>query len=221
MYCQTSPRWRVAGKDNLEKLVNEIFQDKRHVLSHLKIERGSVFVTYSAPLSEADSLIMLALEQSSFLIKVGVSQLIVGEIIAAQNESNDFQFESSLIQAVEENDLDLLNFLLSINTSPDAANSDGWSALTVACYCHHCEAVALLLKANANPNLQTDSGLTPLYIASQKGLTDTITLLLKANANPNLAKNNGATPLFTASQKGHIDAITLLLKLMPIPIFRE
>ena len=69
MYSENSPRWRLAGND-LEKLMKEIFKDKVYVLSHLKIVRGLVILTYSAPLSEVDSLIMLALEQSSFMVLV-------------------------------------------------------------------------------------------------------------------------------------------------------
>ena len=65
--------WLDKTMDDLEKLVNEIFQDKKYVLTHLKIVRGSVIVTYSAPLSEADSLVLLAKEQSPFALKVGVN----------------------------------------------------------------------------------------------------------------------------------------------------
>ena len=53
--------WLDKTMDDLEKLVNEIFHDKRYVLNHLKIKRGSIIVTFKAPLSEADSLITLLL----------------------------------------------------------------------------------------------------------------------------------------------------------------
>ena len=36
--------WLTKTMDDLEKLVNEIFQDKRYVLTHLKIVRGSVTI---------------------------------------------------------------------------------------------------------------------------------------------------------------------------------
>ena len=85
--------WLTKTMDDLEKLVNEIFKDKRYVLSHLKIVRGSVIVTFSAPLSEADSLITLAREQSLFALKVGVSLLVVADTVITQSESSDFSFE--------------------------------------------------------------------------------------------------------------------------------
>ena len=65
--------------DDLERLVNEIFKDKRYVLTHLKIVRGSIIVTFSAPLSEAESLVALAMEAGTVLmLGVGVCSLRVG-----------------------------------------------------------------------------------------------------------------------------------------------
>ena len=63
---------------DLQKLLKEIFEDKRSVLAHLKIVRGSVIVTYLAPHSEADSLIQLALVKLLFMIQVGVCELNIG-----------------------------------------------------------------------------------------------------------------------------------------------
>ena len=66
------------------------FSRTRDVLTHLKIVRGLVIVTFSAPLSEADSLNTLAREQSSFVVKVGVSLLVVADTVITQSESTDF-----------------------------------------------------------------------------------------------------------------------------------
>ena len=59
--------WLEKTMDDLEKLVNEIFKEKRHVLSHLKIIRGSVNITFIAPLSEVDYLIKLAMHGAVFI----------------------------------------------------------------------------------------------------------------------------------------------------------
>ena len=204
--------WLTKTMDHLEKLVNEIFKDKVYVLSHLKIVRGSVIVTFSAPLSEADSLDTLAKEQSSFALKVGVSLLVVADTVITQNESSDFSFESSLLGAIQDNDLNLLRFLLNIHTSADAADDSGRTALYYGSYYNRDNVVTLLLKANANPDFQKENGATPLFIASQYAHTDIISLLLNANADPNLQMQNGATPLYSASQFGYTDVISLLLK---------
>ena len=161
--------WLTKTMDDLEKLLNEIFQDKRHVLTHLKIVRGSVIVIFSAPLSEAESLIALLLEQSSFALQVGVSQLVVADTVITQNESSDFSFEPSLLNSVKDKNLNLLNFLLSIDTNANAADQSNQTALHVASELNHDKSVTLLLQANANPNLQDNEGRTPLYIASREG----------------------------------------------------
>ena len=204
--------WLTKTMDDLEKLVNEIFQDKRYVLTHLKIVRGSVIVTFSAPLSEADSLNTLAREQSLFALKVGVSLLVVADTVITQSESTDFSFESSLLISVKDNDPTLLSFLLSINTNPDTADKNGQTALMLACVDNQKKSTRLLLKANSNPNVQDSNGRSSLYLASREGHTDTVALLLKVNANPNLQENDGHTPLYIASQEGHTDTVALLLK---------
>ena len=150
--------WLTKTMDDLEKLVNEIFKDKRHVLSHLKIVRGSVIVTFIAPLSEADSLNTLAREKSSFALKVGVSLLVVADTVITQSESSDFSFESSLLDSVKDNNPTLLSFLLSINTNPDTADKNGQTALMLACVDNQQKSTRLLLKANSNPNVQDNNG---------------------------------------------------------------
>ena len=165
--------------DDLDKLVKEIFKEKRHVLSHLRIVRGSIIVTFSAPLSEADSLVVVAREHSSFALKVGVSQLVVADTVITQSESSDFSFEYSLHDSVKDNDLYLLNFLLSINTNSNAADQSNQTALHVASELNHDKSMILLIEDNANPNLQDNKGRTPLYIASREGHIDIVALLLK------------------------------------------
>ena len=191
--------WLTKTMDDLEKLVKEIFKDKAYVLSHLKIVRGSVIVTYSAPLSEAESLVMLALEQSAFVAKVGVIQLIVGDKIIpiTKSDSLDYSFESnSLLKAIKDNDLNLTMFLLKINTDPNTADQGGQTPLIYAIYYNRDRALSLPLNANANPNLQTNEGVTPLFLATQIGNTDVVSLLLKANSKPNIQCDDGVTPLY-------------------------
>ena len=108
-------------------------------------------MTFRAPLSEAESLIALLLEQSPFALQVGVSQLVVADTVITQSESSDFSFESSLLDSVKRNDLNLLNFLLSINTNSNAADQSNQTALHVASELNHDKSMTLILQANANP----------------------------------------------------------------------
>ena len=205
-------RWLAKTMDDLDKLLKEIFQDKSSVLAHIRIIKGSIIVTYLAPQSETDSLIKLAETKLSFMPQVGVCGLHIGQRTIISEEIDNFSFESSLIRAVEDNNTYLLTFLININTSPDATNDRGETALMYGSYYGRDTAVSILLQANANPNLQKVNGSTPLFMAAQNGHSDTVSILLQANANPNLQKVNGSTPLFMAAQNGHSDTVIILLQ---------
>ena len=218
--------WLKKSITDLHLLLKELFREKSSVLSLLKILPGSVIVTFLAPQREADSLIMFAREKVSFMLQVGLCEVQVGDtvITSTQIETSNFSFESSLLKAVKRNDADVLSLLLDINTSPDAIDDKGKTALWWGSYLAQNEAVSLLLKANVNPNLLTKNDGTPLFIASLEGRYDIVSLLLKANANPNL-QNGGLSPLYIASQDGHFLAssgrkMSTPLKSLHIQIFK-
>ena len=206
--------WLTKTMEDLDKLLKEIFQEKSSILAHLRIIRGSVVVTYLAPQSEADCLIDLAHMKVSFMQQVGVCGLHIGHtvVIKAHTEEPDFSFESSLIKAAGNNDINLLSFLLDININPDVTDSKGQTALMYGGYYGREKAVSFLLNGKANPDFQTNSGNTALYIAAQVGQSGIVSIILNANANPNLRRTNGSTPLFIAAQNGYSLIISNLLK---------
>ena len=207
--------WLPKTISDLEKLLKEIFHKKAALLTRLKIVRKCVLVTYLVQRSEAISLIEAAQAKISFMTMVGVCVLQVGDTVvtSTQSETSDFSFESSLIRSVvKDNDIDLLSFLLDINTSPDATDDKGQTGLLWASYLGQTKAADLLLKANANFNLHRDDGKTPLLAASQNGHSDIVSFLLNAYADPNLCRDDGVTPLLMASQNGHSDIVSFLLK---------
>ena len=204
--------WLPKTISDLEKLLKEIFRNKAAILTRLKIVRKCVLVTYLVQRSEAVSLIEAARPKISFMKKVGVCVLQVGDTVvtSTQSETSDFSFESSLIRSVKDNDIDVLSFLLDINTSPDATDDKGLTGLLWASHLGRRKATKLLLKANANSNLCRD-GVTPLFMASQNGYSNIVCFILNANADPNLHSIDGVTPLFIASQNGHSDIVSFLL----------
>ena len=203
--------WLTKTMNDLDKLLKVLFEDKSSVLSHVKIVRGSVIITYLVPQTEAKSLVTIAAGKISFMVQVGICELLVGDTMVAitQNETSKYSFESSLIRAVYNDDIDVLSFLLNINT---AANDDKQTALLLGSLLGNSKAVNVLLKANTNPNIPGQDGATPLHFASHHGHCNIVGMLLNANANPNLQKANGNTPLHLASQEGHSDVVGLLLE---------
>ena len=203
--------WLKKTMNDLDKLLKVLFEDKSSVLSHIKIERGSVIITYLAPQAEADSIIMIAVVKTVFMLKVGVCELQVGETVvtSTQSETSDFIFESILLQAAKEDDIGVLKFLLDISTSPDATDDEGHTPLIIASYVGNSKAVSVLLKANANTEITEQD--SPLHVASHLGHFNIVSMLLSANANPDLQTVDGNTPLYFASQEGHSDIVGLLL----------
>ena len=206
--------WLPKTISDLEKLLTELFRKKAALLTHLKIVQKCVLVTYLVQCSEAKSLIEAAQAKISFMMKVGVCVLQVGDTVvtSAQRKTSRFSFESSLIRSVQENNFDVLSFLLDINTSPDATDDKRQTGLLWASYLGRTKAADLLVKANADPNLYRDDGVTPLFIASLNGNSDVVNILLNANANPNLGRDDGEIPLMLASKYGHFTIVVLLLK---------
>ena len=205
--------WLSKTMDDLDKLLKEIFQDKSSVLAHIRIIKGSIIVTYLAPQSEADSLVKLAQTKLSFMPQVGVCGLDIGlRTVISKVSAHNFSFQSSLIKAVVDNNINLLTFLLNINISPDATHDQGWTALLYGSYYGRDKAVSILLQANANPDLQKDDGATPIIMAAQEGHSDIVSILLQANANLNLQKDSGATPIFISAQNGYFDVVSILLQ---------
>ena len=210
--------WLEKTMKDLDRLLKEIFQDKASILAHLKIVRGSVIIKYFAPQSEAGSLIDLAKTKGLFMARVGVLNVQIIQPVHVHRvninieEATHFSFESSLIEAVVDNKVDLLTFLLDINTSPDATDSNGQTALMHGSYYGRDKVVSLLLKAKANPNLQSDSGITALLITAREGHSHVVSILLKAKANPDLHDDHGITPLHIAACNGNYDIVTILLR---------
>ena len=116
---------------DLDKLLKVLFQGKTSVLSHVRIFPGSVIITCLTPLSEVDGLIKIAREQVPFMLQVGVCELMIGDTVvtSSQNDTSDFSFELSLIEVAQDDNIDVLSFLLDINNCPDAADGYHQTAL--------------------------------------------------------------------------------------------
>jgi ankyrin repeat protein len=81
-------------------------------------------------------------------------------------------------------DLAPLRLLLEKKAVVDAADAEGWTALTHAVAARRNDLVELLLRAGAVVNRADQGGRTALMWAASAGAAETVTLLLQHGANP-------------------------------------
>jgi ankyrin repeat protein len=115
-----------------------------------------------------------------------------------------------LADAMERRQLDTVRALLS-DTTVNAPQPDGMTALHWAARHDEANSARALLQAGANANAVNRYGLTPLSLACTNGSTELVNLLLTAGADPNLAIRGGETPLMTAARTGRIGPVQALL----------
>jgi len=114
-----------------------------------------------------------------------------------------------LIEAMKENDLDILNFLLENGADPNKESGLGETPLLTAILSMP-TFVKFFLDKGADPNKQGRDGKTPLIVTIERA-PELVNLLLEKGADPNLADKNGNFPLLMAMEKGDQALINLLI----------
>jgi uncharacterized protein len=114
-----------------------------------------------------------------------------------------------LIQAVQRDIPDLVDYLLQHRARVNIRNKNGETALSLAAYTGKLAYVQRLVEAGAEVDFY---GWTPLAYAAYNGHVEIVDYLLKHGADINAKTENGSTALFFAARFGHINVIELLLK---------
>src|SRR3990167_8105055 len=127
------------------------------------------------------------------------------------NPEQGFGFDNRLIDAVRNNNDQLVQQLLGEGINPDNQDLWGFTALILAAYSNNPDMVEILLAANADPNIQNKDGSTALIVAAQRDNLDMFEALLAANADPNIQGNNGYTPLHWAAKNNNLAMVKVLL----------
>uniref|UniRef100_A0A1X7T6E9 Uncharacterized protein n=1 Tax=Amphimedon queenslandica TaxID=400682 RepID=A0A1X7T6E9_AMPQE len=195
-----------------KKVIYYIFSDNSRVLSHIRIEEGSIYIKYSAPIAQFELLIRKASSKIKFMHQIGIIEMRIGNhVILSFDES--ISFEKFLLDAAQSGSLMELQMelLLQLQINIDYRNEGGMTALMIACYNIHHQVVELLLKGGADVNIQDNNGWTALMIASTNGHFQIVELLLKS-ADVNIQNTDGVTVLMLVSQCGHYQVLELLLE---------
>lgn len=120
---------------------------------------------------------------------------------------------SELTKAAERRDTAAVRAELAKKADPNAAQSDGTTALHWAAHWDDVETARVLLKAGANPSATNRFGASPLSEAAGLGSKALVELLLTAGANARaLTTPDGETVLMTAARAGNEAVVKLLIE---------
>ena len=116
-----------------------------------------------------------------------------------------------LIEAVRNQDQQLVRTLLDQRVDVNARAGDGSTALLWAAHSNALEIGGMLVRAGADANAANDFRMTPLSQACTNASAPFVDLLLKAGANPNTPIATGATPIMACAKTGSAEAVKLLI----------
>uniref|UniRef100_F6W8D0 Oxysterol-binding protein n=1 Tax=Ciona intestinalis TaxID=7719 RepID=F6W8D0_CIOIN len=88
---------------------------------------------------------------------------------------------------------------IDINCKGKSKSTYSWTALHLASYFGHTEAVKVLLSRGANPNIRNHTGDTALHKASLTKREEVVHCLLEHSSNPTIANDDRKTPSQVAS----------------------
>jgi ankyrin repeat protein len=120
----------------------------------------------------------------------------------------------NIFEAAATGEINRLKTLLA--TDPGLAtaySADGFTALGLASFLGHLEAVRILLAAGANPNSSAKNAMkvAPLHSAATGPHIEIARLLLASGAEPDARQQLGYTPMHEAALKGSLDLADLLV----------
>ena len=203
--------WGPVPLGNFKKVINYIFNDKSRILTHIRIEKGSICIKYCVPILQAEFLIKQASLSVDLISEIGIIEMIIGDHIITKYNNKKIDFQQYLFEAAQSGFLLQVELLLTLGTIIDCLNEYGETPLIIASENGHHQVVELLLKGEADVNIQSNDGWTALMIASKNSYHQVVELLLKNEADVNVHSNNGMTALIAASNNGDLQVVKLLL----------
>mmetsp|Transcript_745 Transcript_745/g.2135 ORF Transcript_745/g.2135 Transcript_745/m.2135 type:complete len:1529 (-) Transcript_745:194-4780(-) len=120
--------------------------------------------------------------------------------------------DTSLYLATVSGQVNVIEYLLTMaGAALDTQNSQGWTALHVACHHGHTDAVSLLTAAGASVTVTTTDGATALHLAAENGHLAVVEHLVDtAGVNIDASKPTGCTALHLACTGNHMDVARFL-----------
>eukprot|EP00002_Diphylleia_rotans_P009279 TRINITY_DN1936_c0_g1_i18.p1 TRINITY_DN1936_c0_g1~~TRINITY_DN1936_c0_g1_i18.p1 ORF type:complete len:527 (-),score=79.73 TRINITY_DN1936_c0_g1_i18:391-1971(-) len=106
---------------------------------------------------------------------------------------------------------EMIKLALMAGCNPDLTDTEGMTALSIACLNGHAESVRKLLEGNANMFIKGPGGLCPLHFASMNGHAAVVSILINTYKCPvDILDNFDDHPMHLAASKGHVSVLEVL-----------
>jgi hypothetical protein len=117
----------------------------------------------------------------------------------------------ALLRAAATGSVSAVERLIKQGADCNTRNSQGETALLLACQHSYANIGLRLLEEGADANECDVQGNSPLHFASGRGDTELVLTILERGGNPNLIDKTGATPLHQAAECGNAATVKCLL----------
>ena len=213
-----SRKWREKHIKNLCTLIDYLLPQpypKISLFKYITIKRSSIYIQYLVLQSYVEATISHAKQQLQFMSYIGIYNLVIdGTIVVQHDEDLDFSFDTSLLKATSEGNIELVQFLLKTEANINYQSKKSLihycengqchvakiadTPLMIACRNGYCRIVVLLLYNNVDPDILKHNRFTALMLACRNGHYQVAELLLNNNVDPNIQEKDGWTALMIA-----------------------
>jgi len=135
-----------------------------------------------------------------------------------KNQNMEIINQSSIIKAVEQNQLEEVEKALKNGIDVNTQNHEKKSLLLIATHKGNFEMAKLLVSYGANVNLQDEISDSPFLYAGASGKTAFVKLFLQNGARFDVFNRYNGSALIPACERGYVETVKLLANTKDFPI---
>ena len=204
--------WPSVTIKRFQRFVDHVFEANSSALTHIRVKQGCICVTWYARKSAIPSLVAQAQEKVLFMRHVGVLSLSVGGTVILEQEEEETDLSSALIQAITADCTEAVEVLLFLGADPNCTSRNETTPLILACRNNSISIAKLLLRAEANINAQDEWVTTALKaVCSSKTPNKNLIELLVQSGAHFVIPDEKLPALGIATMNGHVDIVQYLV----------